>query len=239
MTPVSFLFVLLEVLAIILLIIWWMRWSSWGLIWAGMTIPLALGLVWLSTRLFLVPPYQAGCDGLCAGWRGHPYPVLHLLPDGSTTLDGVALVKSLFFYDAILLAFSALIAWLARQVRWRSRRWFQRMIFILIVILIPLATLSMWMPPPQPQLDFPDLRLANNAARAWRWQLHLNGWWDRRLAWEDVRPAPDHVGHRVCFRIYTWFYLPYARAYVDLDQAGVQARQGEKIPLTSSCWDQP
>ncbi len=236
---IAVLFLALQTILIVLLIIWWIRWSPQGLWWAVASLFLAIGLSYFSGVLFQVPPYQVGCEGFCAGWKGFPWPTHHIQPDTKLLFDGPSFVRNGFFYYAVLLAVSAFIAWLASWFRWSQRSWKQRIFFIFIVIVLPLATLPMWIAPPQPQLSKPDQRLVINAARDWRWQLHLRGWMDRRLALEDLRASPNGEGQRVCFRIYTWFYLPYQRAYIDLDTAGVLAIKGGEIPLSQSCWTQP
>ncbi len=233
--PLLVLFLLL--LSILLLILWWVRGFSRGLIWVTVAILGAVGLSYLSSLLFRVPPYHVSCpETVCAGWAGYPYPVYHLAPDGTVTWDGPSFVLNSFFYDAALLAFSALVAGLARGFRWGQRAWRTRVVFILVVVLLPLATLPIWVPPPQPPTSIPERRLVNNAARAWRWQLHMRGWMDRRLALEDVLATPEGPGSRVCFRVYTWFYLPYRRVVIDLDEAGVRARDGQILPLSARCY---
>ena len=230
------LFTLFNILIIVLLIVWWLRWTPRGLEWIALFLLGAIGLSYLSGIIFHVPPYQAGCTGLCPGWRGYPFPTHYIETGNIPIFAPVSFVRNVFFYYAILLSFGALVAWLARQFRWPAQTWKRRLLFILVVIVLPLATLPMWLPPPQPDLPHPQQRLAINAARNWRWQLHLRSFMDRRLAVEDVRPTPDGQHQRVCFRIYTWFYLPYQRAYIDLDAPGVQAIDGAEIPLSESCW---
>ena len=236
MTVVAILTLLLQIIVILLLLVWWARWTPRGLAWAAFALLAAAGLSYLSGLIFHVPPYQVGCDGTCPGWRGYPLPTHHILPGNRVLFDGPSFVRNAFFYYAVLLAYSAIVAWLVRRFRMTERGWSRWLLFILAVIL-PLASTPLWLPPPQPAVSTADLRLVNNAARDWRWQLHLRGEMDRRLALEDIRPAPDGEGPRVCFRIYTWFYLPYQRVYIDLDKAGLRARDGREIPLTQSCWE--
>jgi len=238
MSPSELLLTLLNVLIIVLLIVWWLRWTPRGLEWIAFFLFGAIGLSYLSGILFYAPPYQAGCNGLCPGWQGYPFPTHYIETGDIRVFAPVSFVRNAFFYYAILLGFGALVAWLARQFHWTSLSWKRRLLFLLLVIVLPLATLPMWLPPPQPDLPTPEQRLAINAARDWRWQLHLRSFMDRRLAVEDVRPAPDGKHQRVCFRTYTWFYLPYGRVYIDLDTTGVQAIGGAEIPLSESCWSQ-
>ena len=237
MSYTAILLFLLQLFVILLLIVWWVRWTPRGLVWALLSVLVAVGLSYLSSLIFRVPPYQVGCEGFCTGWRGFPLPTHRLLPEGTVLFDGPSFVRNAFFYYAVFLAYSAILAWLIRFFRIRGRPWFRWLLFILIFILLPLATLPMWISPPQPHVDVEELRLVNNAARDWRWQLHLRDWMDRRLALEDMRPGPDGQGQRVCFRIYTWFYLPYQHAYIDLDEAGLRARDGNEIPLSKSCFE--
>ncbi len=237
MTPTALLPFILELLVILLLIVWWVRWSPRGLAWAVVSVIVAIGLSYLSGLVFRVPPYQAGCEEICPGWMGYPEPTHRILAGDIVTFDAPSFVRNTFFYYAVFLAYSAVAARLARHFHMSERPWTRWMVFVLFVIVIPLASLPLWLPPPQPSLDIPDQRLANNAARDWRWQLRLRGWMDRRLALEDIRSAPDGVGQRVCFRVYTWFYLPYKRVYIDLDEAGLRARDGGEIPLSQSCFE--
>jgi hypothetical protein len=239
MTPTAVILLLLQILLILLLIVWWLRWSSRGLEWVTLFLFAAIGMSHLSSLLFRVPPYRAGCDGLCPGWQGYPFPTHHIETGGIVVFDPVSFVRNAFFYYAIILAYAAVIAWLGRQINWRGAAVIRRLSFIILIIMLPLATLPLWLPPPQPEFSGSEQRLVINAARDWRWQLHLRGFMERTLAAEDVRTAPDDVHQRVCFRIYTWFYLPYARAYIDLDETGVRAMGGAEIPLSESCWTQP
>ena len=228
-----------QALVVILLVVWWLRWTPHGLEWVTLFLFGAVGLSYLSGILFRVPPYQAGCDGLCPGWWGFPLPTHRIETGDIVFFDPLSFVRNAFFYYAVLLAFGGLIAWLSRRFRWSSRSWKKRFLFIILVIVLPLATLPLWIPPPQPQPSGPEQRLVINAARDWRWQLGLRDFMDRRLALEDVRPAPDGEHQRVCFRIYTWFYLPYGHAYIDMEPEGVRAVTGNETPLSESCWIQP
>jgi hypothetical protein len=111
--------------------------------------------------------------------------------------------------------------------------------YVILTVVLPLALAPVWLPPPQPDLPPAAQRLAINAARNWRWQLQGRRLTDYRLAVEDVRQHPDGRRWRVCFRVYSWFYRPRTRLYIDLEPAGVRATGGGLIPLTASCWVQP
>lgn len=239
MTFATLFFTILQLLVIALLIVWWLHWMSSGLEWVVFAFVVAAMLSYFSSKVFIVPPYRAGCEGICGGWRGFPILTHHIAAGDIVLFDAVSFARNTLFYYAYLLGFSGLIVWLGRLWRWPVRSWRQRFVFLLIIVLLPLATLPMWVPPPQPHLLLPEQRLAINAARDWRWQLHLSGFMDRRLALEDVRDLPDGESHRVCFRIYTWYYLPYRHVYIDLEPAGVRAIGGAEIPLSDSCWTQP
>ena len=144
------------------------------------------------------------------------------------------------WYTTLSCSWAALVVvWLATLWRWPERSLPWRLGFALIVVLLPLALAPAWLSPPEPQLPFADERLAINASRAWRWQLLAQSLNDRSLAVEDVRMHPDGERHRVCFRVYTWFDIPYRQVYVDLEPAGVRATGGGALPLSASCWVQP
>ncbi len=226
-------------LAGVLAAVWWLRRSRSGLDWVIIAIPISFGLSYLSSVLFHVPDYQSGCEGLCPGWRGYPI-ATHLGNSlGQFVFHPSGLLINAAVYYAALLASSAFVAWLASYLRWRERRWRWRAGFIFLAVIVPLALTSTLLPPPAPQLPFADQRLAINATRAWRWQLRAQSLSERRLVVEDVRPHPDGERYRVCFRVYTWFYLPQRHIYIDLEPAGVRATGGGAIPLNASCWVQP
>ena len=232
----AILLTLLQIIIAALLIVWWVRWSQRGLEWVTVLLLVALGLSALSSYLFRVPPHEVSCDGLCSGWRGYPFHT-HFVGLNEVYLNPASFVRNTLFYYTAILAFTAVIIWLGQWFRWRQRSWWGRLFFILFVIVLPLATLPLWVAPPQPQVSGAELRLVNNAARDWRWQLRLNSLMTPRLALEDVRPMPDDAHQRVCFRTYTWFYLPYTHVYIDLEPEGVRATDGKEIPLTQSCWE--
>ena len=240
LTLSQILFTLANALIVTLLVVWWLRWTEErGLEWAVILLFAALAVSYFSSFVFRVPPYQVGCDGLCPGWAGYPILTHHIEAGGVMVFDPVSFVRNAFFYYAILLGFGAVIVWLLKVFRWSTRHWSQRLIFLFVVVVLPVATTPMWLPPPQPEVTGEAQRITTNAARSWRWQLRLNSVMDRRLALEDMRPSPDGDAQRVCFRIYTWFYLPYRHTYVDMEPEGVRASDGAKIPLSDSCWTQP
>lgn len=223
----------------LLFVVWWLRRGRAGLNWLLLAAPLAFLASYGSSFLFRVPDYQAGCEGFCPGWWGHPLPT-HISDGlGPPEFAAAGLAANAAIYYAALVIAGAIVALAAGVWRWaeRSRGW--RSLFLLAVVLLPLALTPAWIAPPAPTLPQAEQRLANNAARAWRWQLRLRRFSDRGLAVEDVRLHPDGRRQRVCFRLYTWFYLPHNRLYIDLEPAGVLSTGGGVIPLTASCWVQP
>lgn len=235
----SLLLALMVSVAGILAAVWWARRGRGGLDWVIAAIPVALGLSYLSSVLFRVPDYQSGCNGLCPGWSGYPVATHMGNSLGQMVFRPTGFLLNGAVYYAALLAGTAAVAWIASYLHWTERRWRWRIGFLFLTVLVPLALSSTVLPPPAPHLPFADQRLAINATRAWRWQLQALRLSDRRLAVEDVRLHPDAARHRVCFRVYTWFFLPYRHIYIDLEPAGVRATGGGAIPLSTSCWVQP
>ncbi|MCX7851647.1 MAG: hypothetical protein N2383_02575 [Caldilineales bacterium] len=219
--------------------VWWVRRGRRGRNWLLFSAPLAFVLSYLSGFLFRVPEYQVGCPALCPGWQGHPVPIARQDVLGDFRFDPPGFVLNSLFYEAFVLLGSLVVVRLAELVGWsqRSRRW--RVGYVALTVVMPLALAPVWLPPPQPDLPSATQRLAINAARDWRWQLQGRRLTDYRLAVEDVRRHPDGSRWRVCFRVYSWFYRPRARLYIDLEPAGVRATGGGLIPLTASCWVQP
>lgn len=229
----------LLVVAIVLAVVWWAQRGRRARIWLLLSVPLAFALSYLSGFLFQVPASQVDCPSLCPGWRGHPVPIARQDVLGDFHFDPRGFVLNSLSYQAFLLLGSLVEVRLAELAGWprRSRRW--RVGYVVLVVVIPLALAPLWLLPPQPPLSPSAQRLAINAARDWRWQLQGRRLTDYRLAVEDVRHHPDGSRWRVCFRVYSWFYWPRARLYIDLEPAGVRATGGGLIPLTASCWIQP
>ncbi|MCP4167632.1 MAG: hypothetical protein GY759_17325 [Chloroflexi bacterium] len=239
MTPSSLLLSGAVILTALLAIVWWLRHSLRGLDRVIAAIPLAFAISYLSSFLFRAPDYQAGCEGICPGWWG--YPLATHVNDGIGTpkFAPAGFILNAGIYYTAILVFSAIIVLLAEWLHWSERRRRWRIGFVLAAVLVPLALLPTFAPARQPQLSGTYQRLAINAERAWRWQLQSNRFSDRRLVVEDVRLHPNGELHRICFRAYTWFYLPHDKIYVDLEPTGVRAAGGGVIPLSESCWVQP
>ncbi|NOZ73439.1 MAG: hypothetical protein GXP38_16315 [Chloroflexi bacterium] len=223
----------------ILAMVWWIQHSNRGIEWIVFTIPLAFALSYLSSRWIQVMPYRAGCLGICDGWRGYPLATHTLPPGGPAIFDAGGFVLNAGIYYVLLLVFSALVLQLAIAFEWPKRKKRTKFIFVLLVVVLPLATIPSWAPTPEPKLPLAEQRLAINAARDWQWQLQASRFVDRKLAVEDVRRHPDGERYRVCFRAYSWFFIPSHHVYVDLEPAGVRATGGGAIPISASCWIQP
>ncbi len=126
MSLIPLLLLILLLLIILLLIIWWVRWTARGVLWAFVSLFIAIGLSLLSSLIFRVPPYQMGCQETCAGWWGYPYPTHRMLPGSVVIFDGASFVINTFFYYAVFLAYSAILAWMIRRFRMTERslsRW--------------------------------------------------------------------------------------------------------------------
>lgn len=223
----------------ILVVVWWLRYGRRGFDWILIVAPLAFVFSYLSSIIFRVPDYQAGCNGRCPGWWGAPFSTHVSDGTGAFTLNPVGFIANAALFYTVILITSAGIVLLTDQLKWseRSLRW--RFGFVLVVVILPLALLPTLLPIREPDLSSSELRYAINAKRAWRWQLQSRRFNDRRLVVEDVRLHPDGERRRVCLRAYTWFYIPYDKIYVDLEPAGVLATGGGVIPLSDSCWVQP
>lgn len=232
---------------LILLTIWWSQQTRhWFRISVG-TFLLALLLGIGSYYLFVVPAHQAGCDARCPGWRGYPLPFARVQLDGSdqvAPLDFMLNVMMLW-----LLWLGAFTVWFlsAMGIQWWKRSWRGKLLFVLVLGILPWALLPRILNPPQPTPEGEDLRLAVNAQRSAEFTYRITGLWVQRLALEDIRYAQPDPGvtpmrrtldNQVCLRGYTYFYLPWRRYRIALDPSGVTALSLTEIPLEGSCWDQ-
>lgn len=231
----------------VLLVIWWQQHSRrWYSIFAG-TLLLAMALNVSSFYLFVVPPHLAGCPDGCPGRVGYPLPFASIGLDGRTKL---------YLLDFLLNLLLLWLLWLGASVLWRVlsegielayRPLRFRLIFFLVVIVLPWALLPRYFGPPQVEVRGEDQRIAVNARRAAELTYDVTGLWIHRLAVEDIRYTPlqvpsifggvDQPRAQVCLRGYTWFYLPWQRYLITLDRTGVTALNLERIPLDGSCWE--
>ena len=239
-------FALVGIILLILMIIWWRQQTpNWFRIVMG-TFLISLLLCIRSYSLFVVPPYYVGCPAGCPGWRGFPLPLAKVAIDGTSSIGILDFLLNLLMLW--LLWLGAALGWrlLAFAVEWWKRRWRFRLMFVLVVVVLPWALLPRILNPPQPSPTGEDLRLAVNARRSAEFTYRITGFWVQRLALEDLRhSAPSDqpeatfgktVVNQVCLLGYTYFYIPWRRYRITLDPSGVTALSLTEVPLTGSCW---
>ena len=236
------------VLLILLLIIWWRQQTRYWFRIAASTFLAALILCILSIYLFVVPPHSAGCLGTCAGRGGYPLPVALLNVDGTRSIAPVDFVLNLLLLWLLWLGASLLWAILAEAFAWWRRPLQGRILFVVLVAILPWALLPRVLGPPQPRPQGEELRLANNARRSAEFTYGITGLWVQRLALDDMQPVapgtletpPESLEGQgvtvVCLRGYTYFYLPWRRYRITLDASGTTALNLVELPLTGSCW---
>lgn len=233
---------------LVLLIIWWSQQTRhWFRVVIGAFL-LALLLAIGSYYMFIVPVHEAGCAERCAGWRGYPLPFARIEVDGTDNVAALDFLLNLLMLWLLWLG-AALVWFLAGTgFQWWRRSWRARLLFILVLVVLPWALLPRILNPPQPLPDGEDLRLAVNARRSAEFTYRITGLWVQRLALEDIQYAqPDDevappmrqiLDNQVCLRGYTYFYLPWRRYRIALDASGVTALSLTEVPLEGSCWEQ-
>ena len=224
--------------AAVLLVIWWRQQSYRWVIVLLVCLLLAPLFSWWSGLAFDVPDYRAGCDGLCPGYRGAPIHFVLGAAAGNQLLFPLFLLNTLV-YLALLLGWGAVMRAVIYRGETEGRGDIGRQIVLTALLSIaPLALASLYLPPPEAHVRGDPLRLAINAER----EVYLYNQLARlpvvRVGLEDVRPRPDdQIGMRVCFRMYTYFYLPTGYMYMDMTAEGVHSNAGGVLPLAASCWD--
>ena len=242
----GFAFAIIGLILLLLLSIWWRQQTRhWFRIIVG-TLLAALVMAISSYYFFEVPRYFANCPQGCAGWRGYPLPIARIDGDGVTRLAVLDFVLSVLLLWLLWLVASLLWRLLATAWRWEGQPLQTRLLFVLVLIILPWALLPRIIAPPQPQLTGEADRLAINARRAAEFTYGITGIWVQRLALEDVRflqndPATDlqsvnRVGGQVCLRGYTYFFIPWRRYLIDLDGIGRTALRLEELGLAEPCW---
>ena len=229
-----------------LLLTWWAQQTGrWYGVFAG-TLLLGMLLSVASFYLLVVPPHSAGCVDLCPGTLGFPLAFARLSPSGSTTIYIVDFLLNLLL--VWLFSLGTVVCWrlLCEAVAWRERGLRFRFVFGVVVLLLPWGLLPRYVSPPAAEVAGEELRLSVNARRAAETTYRVTGLWVHRLALEDIRyiplEVPEQLGGigkpqaQVCLRGYTYFYLPWRRYRVKLDQTGVTALSFRELPLTGSCW---
>jgi len=232
------LFGLVLAVTAILLAIWWRQQSiRWPIV-VALCLVAAIALSWWSGMAFQVPDYRAGCDGLCPGYRGAPVRIYQGEAAGRQFMPGMFAVNCLVYFD-LLLSWGAVMRAVVRRIGSNSRNQLGWQLLVgLVMLLLPFALEPLYLPPPEAHVRGNPQRIAINAQR----ELYL---YDRqatvpvmRAALEDVRPRSDgQPGMRVCFRTYTYFYLPLGHLYLDMTPEGVHSNAGGVLPRQRTCWE--
>lgn len=229
-----------------LLMIWWRQQSRRTYaIFAG-TLLAATLLDAASYFLFVVPPHFVGCPNGCMGRLGYPLPFATIAVDGDVQLYFFDFLLNLLLLWLLWLGASVLWRILAEAVQLRERSFRFKLVYFIIVVVLPWAFLPRYFSPPQPEVQGEELRLAINAQRAAESTYRITGLWIQRLALEEIRylpmQVPDVFGGleqpqaQVCLRGYTWFYIPWRRYLITLDRTGVTALDLTTLPLDGTCW---
>ncbi len=236
------------ILLLTLVIIWWSQQTRyWFRIALGAFLfALLMGIG--SYYAFVVPAHRAGCNGLCPGWRGYPLPFARVETSGSDIVAPVDFLLNLLMLWLLTLSGAALFYLIAIGVEWWNRSWRVRLLLIFFFFILPWALMPRILNPPQPSPSGEDLRLAVNARRSAEFTYGITGILVQRLALEDIRSVQPHNSvspilqsveqNEVCLRGYTYFYLPWRRYRITLDESGVTALSLAEVPLEGSCWEQ-
>lgn len=222
---------------IALLIVWWRQQTfRWPVVLA-LCLVLAPALSYWSGQVFRVEPYRAGCDALCAGHAGAPVAVLRIEGEGEQSLP-VGFVLNSLAYLAFALAWSAVVRTvLVRAGDLRRNSLLAQLALGLVLAVAPFALSPLFLPPPQAQPRGDPQRIAINAQREIYMYDEQSQAPVMRVALEDVRPRYDgQEGMRVCFRAYTFFYLPAGYLYLDMTREGVHSNAGGALAPGASCW---
>lgn len=222
----------------VLMMIWWRQQSYRWIIVAAVCFTLAPLLSWWTGLIFQLPDYRAGCDGLCFGYSGAPVPFITGEAAGSQFLPGMFLVNTLV-YLVIQLGWTMLLRTILNGMQLPARgKTVRQLVISAFLIILPLASAPLILPPPEAHMRGDPQRIAINALR----EVYL---YDNnaplpvlRVGLEDVRPRQDgQLGMRVCLRAYTFFYLPLGSMYLDMTPEGVHSNAGGMLPLEMSCWN--
>lgn len=220
-----------------LLAVWWRQQTfRWPLALA-LCLLLAPALSYWSGQVFRVEPYRAGCDALCAGHAGAPIATMRIDGEGDRLLPVGFALNSLIFL-VVALGWSAIVrTFVTRAGELRRNSLLAQIALGLALGIAPLALSPLFLPPPQAQPRGDPQRIAINAQR----EIYMYDSESQapvmRVGLEDVRPRYDgQEGMRVCFRTYTFFYLPAGYLYLDMTGEGVHSNAGGALPPGASCW---
>ncbi len=235
------------IVLLVLLGIWWRQQiEPWFRVLMA-TLLAALCMAIGSYYFFEVPPYGANCPVGCTGWRGFPLPFALIDRGGTAHLAVIDFALNLLALWLLWLAASVVWRILAIALRWSERPLRLRLLFVLLLMVLPWAVTPRFILPPQPQISGEEARLAINARRAAEFTYRITGLWVQRLALEDVRVLPvvnaderdlvNQVGGQVCLRGYTYFFMPWRHYRIDLDGIGRTALRLVELPLDEPCWN--
>ncbi len=236
-------------LLILLMTIWWRQQTNQ---WFRIVVSVLLAAVVLcigSYYFFQVPFHHVGCPEGCVGWRGFPRAIATLEADGSSRVYFLDFTLNLLLLWVLLLGTTIIWRLLALLFEWWRRPFRARLLFVLLVCILPWALLPRILEPPQPVPTGEQVRIAINAQRAAEFTYGVTGPWVHRMALEDIREttSADQTDQRsrleqpsmqVCLRGYTYFYLPWRRYRVSLDPTGVTALSISDTGLFGSCWEE-
>lgn len=232
---------------IVLIIVWWRQQTIHWFRVVMSTFLLALTLCISAYYLFVVPAYYVSCPQGCPGWRGFPLRFARIELDGSSQLAPLDFLLNLLMLWLLWLGATLIWALIGHVLGWSNRSWRFRLLFVLLVAILPWAMLPRILDPPQPTARGEELRLAVNAARSAEYTYRITGAWVQRLALEDIRTIVpeaatdtlfgDNPVNQVCLRGYTYFYFPWLRYRITLDPNGVTALSLAEVPLEGSCWE--
>ena len=223
--------------AAVLLVVWWKQQSfRWALVLA-LCILLAPAMSYLSSLIFEVAPYRAGCDGVCLGQRGAPV-ATHVCNTAGCEFRTAPFLLNSLVYLVLFLAWGGVVQTLLRRVIGDSHRAAAgRFMLGMSLLIAPVALAPVYLPAPQAHVRGDSQRVAINAQREAYMYDDNTAFPVVRLALEDVRPRlDDQPGLRVCLRTYSYFYVPIGFMYLDMTPEGVHSNNGGALPLTGSCW---
>ena len=225
-------------IGVALLVVWWRQQARrWAMVLA-VCLAAALLLSWWSALAFQVANYRAGCDGVCLGFRGAPFPVFANQMAGETFAPAGFLLNTLI-YAVILLAWSAIIRAVVYAINAAGpRQWWRGLVAGLVLAVIPFAVSPWFLPPPEAHVRGDSQRVAINARREVFMYDAQASWPVLRVGLDDVRPRPDGApGLRVCLRTYTFFYMPTGALYLDMTPQGVHSNNGGFLVEPTMCWE--
>ncbi len=220
-----------------LLVVWWRQQTFRWPIALALCLLVAPLLSYWSGQVFRVDPYRAGCDALCAGHAGAPVAVYRIDGEGEEFLP-VGFALNTLVYLNLALGWSAIARTvLVRAGELRRHSLLVQIALLLVFAVAPLALSPLFLPPPQARPRGDPQRIAINAQRELFMYDQESQAPVMRAALEDVRPRYDgQEGMRVCFRTYTFFYLPAGYLYLDMTREGVHSNAGGALPPGASCW---